>query len=56
MKAWVLHKINDILFEEVKQPQIREDEVLVSVKAAGICGQDHGEAAAEDVPLTAAGQ
>ena len=40
MKAWVLHKINDILFEEVKQPQIREDEVLVSVKAAGICGSD----------------
>ena len=28
------------LFEEVKQPQIREDEVLVSVKAAGICGSD----------------
>ena len=40
MKAWVLHDVNDIQYEEVEMPQIRENEVLVSVKAAGICGSD----------------
>ncbi|MDE7233112.1 MAG: alcohol dehydrogenase catalytic domain-containing protein, partial [Lachnospiraceae bacterium] len=40
MKAWVLHDVNDIRFEEVNEPQPAADEVLVSVKAAGICGSD----------------
>lgn len=40
MKAWVLHKINDIRFEDVEVPEICENEVLVKVKAAGICGSD----------------
>lgn len=40
MKAWVLHGVNDICFEEVKEPQLAENEVLVSVKACGICGSD----------------
>lgn len=40
MKAWVLHNIDEIRFEEVDRPQLKADEVLVSVKAAGICGSD----------------
>lgn len=40
MKAWVLHGINDLRFETVKKPEIAGGEVLVSVKAAGICGSD----------------
>ncbi len=40
MKAWVLHNINDFRLETVERPDINEDEVLVEVKAAGICGSD----------------
>ena len=40
MKAWVLHNINDLRLETVERPVIKEDEVLVEVKAAGICGSD----------------
>lgn len=40
MKAWVLHQINDLRWEETDVPQIGENEVLVAVKAAGICGSD----------------
>ncbi len=40
MKAYILHGINDIRLEETAVPLIREDEVLVRVKAAGICGSD----------------
>lgn len=40
MKAWVLHGINDFRMETVKEPVLAEDEVLVAVKAAGICGSD----------------
>lgn len=40
MKAWVLHNINDLRLETVDNPVIKEDEVLVEVKAAGICGSD----------------
>ena len=40
MKAWVLHNINDFRLETVECPAIKEDEVLVKVKAAGICGSD----------------
>ena len=40
MKAWVLHDINDIRFEDVTQPVPTKNEVLVKVKAAGICGSD----------------
>lgn len=40
MKAWVLHNIGEIRFEEVDKPQLRADEALVAVKAAGICGSD----------------
>lgn len=40
MKAYVLHGINDLRYEEVDEPFIGENEVLVKVKAAGICGSD----------------
>lgn len=40
MKAWVLHDVNNIHFEEVEKPRPEENEVLVSVKAVGICGSD----------------
>ena len=40
MKAWVLHGIGDIRYEEIKKPIIDEKEVLLRVRAAGICGSD----------------
>ena len=40
MKAWVLHGINDIQYNEVPEPKVMDNEVLVKVKAAGICGSD----------------
>ena len=40
MKAWVLHDIGAIHLEEVDRPEPAENEVLVAVKAAGICGSD----------------
>lgn len=40
MKAWVMRGIGDIQFEEVMEPKPAENEVLVSVKAVGICGSD----------------
>lgn len=40
MKAWVLHGINDIRFEEIAKPTLGKEEVLVKVRAAGICGSD----------------
>lgn len=40
MKAWVLEDIGNIKYKEVLKPQILENEVLVQVKAAGICGSD----------------
>ncbi len=40
MKAWVLHGIGDIRYETVEEPVLQDKEVLVAVKAAGICGSD----------------
>ena len=40
MKAWVLHNINDFRLEEVENPRLQDDEVLVAVRAAGVCGSD----------------
>lgn len=40
MNTWTLHDINDIRFEDVPIPEIKEHEVLLNVKAAGICGSD----------------
>jgi L-iditol 2-dehydrogenase len=40
MKAWVLHNIADLRFDAVEEPELQDNEVLVKVKAAGICGSD----------------
>jgi len=40
MKATVLHGINDLRYEDVAVPSIKEGEALVRVKAAGVCGSD----------------
>lgn len=40
MKAYVLNGINQLDFMEVPRPMLKEGEVLVEVKAAGICGSD----------------
>ena len=43
MKALVLKAYNSLQYEEVTDPQPAPDEVLVQVKACGICGSDvHG--------------
>ena len=40
MKAAVFHGPRDIRFEEVEKPALEEGEVLVRVRACGICGSD----------------
>jgi L-iditol 2-dehydrogenase len=40
MKAWVLHGINDLRYEDVSKPQIKSGEVLVKVQWTGICSSD----------------
>lgn len=40
MKAWVLHGVDELRLEDVKRPQPESGEVLVKVRAAGICGSD----------------
>jgi threonine dehydrogenase-like Zn-dependent dehydrogenase len=43
MKALVFHGDHDLRFEEVPIPEIGDQDVLVRVKAVGICGSDvHG--------------
>lgn len=40
MKAYVLHGIADLRYEETERPVLQEGTVLVAVRAAGICGSD----------------
>ena len=40
MKAAVFHGPMDIKIEEVDKPKMRDDRILVNVKACGICGSD----------------
>ena len=40
MRAWVLHDIGDIRYEETQTPVPASGEVRISVKAAGVCGSD----------------
>jgi L-iditol 2-dehydrogenase len=40
MKALVLKQYNYLSYEEVPTPDIRDDEVLIRVKACSICGSD----------------
>ena len=43
MKALVLEKYNELVYKDVPDPVIHDNEVLVKVKACGICGSDvHG--------------
>jgi 2-desacetyl-2-hydroxyethyl bacteriochlorophyllide A dehydrogenase len=43
MKALVLERYNKLVYKDVPDPIIKDDEVLVRVKACGICGSDvHG--------------
>jgi L-iditol 2-dehydrogenase len=43
MKALLLEKYNQLVYTDVPEPEITSDEVLVRVKACGICGSDiHG--------------
>jgi 2-desacetyl-2-hydroxyethyl bacteriochlorophyllide A dehydrogenase len=43
MKALVLEKYNELVYKDVPDPEISSNEVLVKVKACGICGSDiHG--------------
>ncbi|UUV20107.1 galactitol-1-phosphate 5-dehydrogenase (plasmid) [Fusobacteria bacterium ZRK30] len=40
MKALVLHAKEDLRYEEIATPIINSDEVLIKVRATGICGSD----------------
>lgn len=40
MKACVLHSIGDFRFEEVTKPSPGKNEVLLKIKASGVCGSD----------------
>jgi L-iditol 2-dehydrogenase len=43
MKALILEEYNKLVYKDVPQPVIQNNEVLVQVKACGICGSDvHG--------------
>lgn len=40
MKAGILYKQNDIRWEEMEEPKIKENYIKVNVKMCGICGSD----------------
>jgi len=40
VKAYVLHGIDSLCLEDVKKPDLKPNEVLVEIKATGICGSD----------------
>ena len=43
MKALVLEEYNKFIYKDVPIPNIKENEVLIAIKACGICGSDvHG--------------
>ncbi len=43
MKALVLEQYNSLVYKDVPEPQVGPDDVLIEVKACGICGSDvHG--------------
>jgi len=43
MKALVLKQYGDLVYQEVPGPEVHDDEVLIRVRACGICGSDvHG--------------
>lgn len=40
MKAGVVHAKEDIRYEEIEMPQVKDGQVLIKVKYTGICGSD----------------
>jgi len=43
MKALVLEEYNKLVYKDWPEPETADDEVLIEVKAVGICGSDvHG--------------
>ena len=42
MNACVLHDIGDLRYEKVSVPEPQKDEVLMKIRASGICGSDIG--------------
>lgn len=40
MKAYVLHKVNDLRYEDVPMPECPKGWAIVQIKAAGICSSD----------------
>jgi Threonine dehydrogenase and related Zn-dependent dehydrogenases len=40
MKAGVVHASEDIRYEDMKKPQVKEGSVLIKIKYTGICGSD----------------
>ena len=40
MKAAIYHSLNNIKIEDMPKPKINQDEILVKMKACGICGSD----------------
>ena len=41
MKALVLEDYNALVYKDVPKPEYEPDEVLIRVKACGICGSDY---------------
>lgn len=46
MKLAFVHGVDDVRFDEVETPVVGEDDVLIAVASAGICGSDLGFARA----------
>ena len=40
MNAAVLHAVGDLRYETVPMPEVGEDEVLLKIRACGVCGSD----------------
>ena len=40
MRACVLTNKNEIEYKEIETPKIKEDELLIEIKACGICSSD----------------
>ena len=40
MKAAMYYNQQDIRIEEIAKPEINDDEILVQMKACGLCGSD----------------
>lgn len=50
MKANVFYDINDFRYEDIEEPKVSEDEVLIEMKSCGICGTDIHKAVYKTVP------